>query len=288
MLEHRAAVVLALFVMNGIGELVGRGRTSDVYAYGPGSVVKVAHDDVPLEWPAFEAEITRAVWELGVAAPKVHDVVVIKGRPSVVYERIAGPSLWQQMIDRPSDTPRLARELAAIQKELLQIGIPPGVPDLVDRLVRKIELASGLTPREQVAAKMLVESLPRGAALLHGDLHPGNVLMGKNGPVVIDWFDASIGHPVADVVRSSILMQSNVGAAPRHLPRATRHVLHELRHTYLAEFRSELEMAAVDLAGWQGVVAAGRLAEDAELDDTALMALWRARTDEQSGHSLLV
>ena len=274
--------------MTRVGELVGRGRTSDVYTYGSDTVVKVAYDDVPHEWPTFEAELTRAVWELGVAAPKVHDVVQINGRPSVVFERIAGPSMWQQMVDNPAETARLARELAAIQKSLLHIGIPPGVPDLVDRLVRKIRLVSGLTTDERAEAEVILASLPRGAALLHGDLHPGNVLMGHTGPVVIDWFDATIGHPVADVVRSSILMKPNSGASPTHLPGATSKVLHELHQTYLAAFRSELEIAADDLARWQGVVAAGRLAEDAELDDAALMSLWGSRADKQAGLSLLV
>lgn len=275
-------------MVKSVGELVGRGRTSDVYAYGTDSVVKVAHDDVPHDWPNFEAELTNAVWELGVAAPKVHDVVMINDRPAVVFERIAGPSMWQQMVDRPQDTPALAQELAAIQKTLLQIGIPQGIPDLVDRLVRKIRLASGLSVEERAEAELLVELLPRGAALLHGDLHPGNVLMGQNGPIVIDWFDASIGHPVADVVRSSILMQPNEGAVPRHLPGATHQMLQQLHHTYLAAFRSELEVAVIDLAGWQGVVAAGRLAEGAELDDVALMSLWGERANTASGRSLLV
>jgi len=270
-----------------VGELVGRGRTSDVYAYGADSVIKVAHDDVPKDWPAFEAELTAAVWELGVAAPQVRDVVDVNGRPSVVFERIPGPSMWQQMIDDPKRVPVLARELASIQKTLLQIGIPPRIPDFVDRLVRKIQLAHGLTSDERSEAVALAGALPRGAALLHGDLHPGNVLMGPNGPIVIDWFDAAIGHPIADVVRSSILIQPGGRDAPRHLPKATAALLQVAHGAYLSEFRTELERASGDLARWLGVVAAGRLAEDAEHDAGALIELWSVRADEAEAARLL-
>lgn len=271
-----------------VGELVGRGRTSDVFAYGTDSVVKIPHDDVPSSWPQFEAVLTQAVHSAGVSAPAVRDVVVVSGRASVVFERIAGPSMWQQMLDTPADAPRLARELAAIQKSLLAVGIPPDIPELVDRLARNISVAPGLSADEQTEAVMLAEGLPRGAALLHGDLHPGNVLMGANGAVVIDWFDAAIGHPIADILRSSILMQPTAATAPRHLPGAPRALMHDIHENYLGEFRAELDMAASELASWQAVVAAARLAEGAEVNEDALLSLWAARSDAGAAHASLV
>jgi len=271
-----------------LSELVGQGRTSRVYAYGRDSVVKVVDHGVPDAWPELEAELTRSVWAMGVPAPQVRDVVSIQGRPSVVFEWVAGPSMWQQMVAEPDRAPDLARDLAAIQKTLLQIGIPPGIPDLVDRLLRKIELATVLPENERAEAAALTAALPRGAALLHGDLHPGNILMGPQGPVVIDWFDATIGHPVADLVRSSLLMQPGTSAPPRHLPGATKRVLQLVQQAYLREFHEELQVAESDLARWRGVVAAGRLAEHAETDATALLDLWAARSDDQEAKLALL
>lgn len=38
-----------------------------------------------------------------------------------------------------------------------------------------------------------------GAALLHRDLHPANVILSPAGPVVIDWTNAAAGDPAVDV-----------------------------------------------------------------------------------------
>lgn len=44
-----------------------------------------------------------------------------------------------------------------------------------------------------------------GNVLCHGDFHPDNILMSPRGAVIIDWPDASQGHPLADVARTSLL-----------------------------------------------------------------------------------
>jgi len=259
-----------------VGELVGIGRTSDVYAYGHDAVVKVPHAEVPSGWPAFEAALTAAVHREGVPAPRVLDLIEVDGRTSVVFERVHGPSMWQQMVDVPADAPGLATELASIQRSLLRAGIPDGVPEFVDRLERKIQGAAELAATERDEAVELLRQLPRGAALLHGDLHPGNVLIGASGPVVIDWFDAAIGHPVADIVRSSILIPAAHPAQPRHLPGATSSLLRAVHDAYITAFEDELRIHE-DVATWQAVVAAGRLAEGAEPDESGLLALWQRR-----------
>ena len=274
--------------MTEVGELVGRGRTSNVYAYGTDSVLKVPHAGVPADWPEFEALLTRAVGAQGVAAPEMRDIVTHEGRAAVVFERIDGQSMWQQMLDRPHDVPALTRELAAIQKALLAVGIPHGIPELVDRLTRKIRAAARLSDTEKGEALTMATALPRGAALLHGDMHPGNVLMSPSGPVVIDWFDATIGHPVADVLRSSLLMQPVADVSPWHLPGASAEVLSLMHHTYLGEFRRELDFARDDLGRWQAVLAAARLAEGADVNEDALVALWRSRHDEHIADTLVV
>lgn len=270
-----------------LGELVAAGRTSEVYAFGTDSVAKMLRPGVPRDWLRFEAELTAAVRAAGVPAPLVRDLIEIDTRTALVLEYIDGPSMWELMVDQPLEAAALAQQLASIHRDLMAVGVPSGLPDMVDRTCRKIADADQLADLERAEAVALADSLPRGAALLHGDLHPGNILMSAAGPVVIDWFDAAIGHPVADVVRSSILMRPSTSPAEHaHLPDANPRLLARLHGTYTGAMADLLGPAQDHLASWEAVVAVGRLAEAAHVDESSLIRLWEARHDSQSTSAL--
>ncbi len=265
---------------------MGRGRTSDVYAIANNAVIKISHDDVPNAWAAFEASLTIAVRSEGIPAPEVLDLTEVDGRTAIVFERIVGPSLWQAMVDNPAAIESLTEELVAIHRQVLHAGVPEGVPDFADRLSRKI-VAAGLPESEQAEALEITMALPAGAALLHGDLHPGNVLMGRDGPIVIDWFDAAIGHPVADITRSAILMQPALITAPVHLPNSTPELAAALHRRYVTGFESELRSAGDELGRWLSVIAAGRLAEGTNTNESELLSWWQCRTDPSAAQTAL-
>jgi hypothetical protein len=266
-----------------IGSLIAAGRTSDVYAYGVDSVVKVPRPEVPTHWAEMEARFTAAVRQLGAPAPDVRELVDVDGRQAIVFERVDGESMWQRMLAAPDDVPALCRELGSIHRQILSTGLPPGVMGLVDRMCNKIDEAAQLSPEHREEARSIVLDLPCGAALLHGDLHPGNVLMRRGAPVVIDWFDATIGHPVADVVRSSLLMRPHGGSAGvPHLPGAGAHLLGLLHQAYAAEMADVLAVPNDVLRRWESVEAVSRLAEGAETDESWLVTLW---TDRHAEHA---
>ena len=259
------------------GQLVAVGRTSDVYAFGPDAVVKVPRPSVPAHWAADEAEFTAAVRDLGAPAPAVLDVVQVDKRDAIVFERVRGPSMWELVLDGPQNAAAFGKELADVHRQILRAGLPVAVSGLVGRMRRKINEIKQFSEAERDRALHTLEGLPRGAALLHGDLHPGNVLMSPVGPVAIDWFDAAIGHPVADVVRSSLLIRPFDSVVDRpHMPRAARPVLGELHESYVSAMHDVLLLPSDELCRWEAVVAASRLAEEAETDESPLLALWQA------------
>lgn len=270
-----------------IGPLVAVGRTSDVYEIGRDAVVKVPRPVVPPEWAAMEARFTVGVRELGAPAPEVLDVVEIDGRDAIVFERVHGPSMWDLLRDGSRSAPSIGEELAAVHRRVLSAGLPRAVAGLVERMRNKITQVRQLPESERDDALLAMEQLPRGAALLHGDLHPGNVLMGPRGPVVIDWFDAAIGHPVADVVRSSLLIRPFHGEVERpHMPGARRSDLRALHEAYVWEMADVLGTSTQGLPTWEAVVAASRLSEEAETDESPLLQLWQGRGAPGSGQLL--
>ena len=87
-----------------------------------------------------------------------------------------------------------------------------------------------------------------GTSLLHGDLHPGNILLTADGPVVIDWTNASIGPPGADLAVTWLL----IGAAQAPTSRLERVPVALLRrlfvHAFLAATDRELAASCLSVA----------------------------------------
>jgi aminoglycoside phosphotransferase (APT) family kinase protein len=262
------------------GGLIAVGRTSDVFEWGAGTVIKVPRPDVPDHWAVLEASYTRAVRSVGVAAPEVVEVTRLDGRHAIVFERIDGRTMWEHMLERPDAVPELAAELGRVHRRIFEAGPPAGLEGLIDRTRGKLRESTGLTEREREEAVDALDRLPRGAALLHGDLHPGNVLMADSGPVVIDWFDASIGLPVADVVRSSLLVRpSGAAAVQPHLPGADEVMLRRLHDAYIREMSDVMTPWISTVGTWEAVRAASRLAERGLPDEAVLVDLWQRRGD---------
>jgi hypothetical protein len=77
-----------------------------------------------------------------------------------------------------------------------------GVPDRRgERLGDWLEVLHNplVRPARQHIAQALACGLPE--ALVHGDLHPGNVRGDADHRTVLDWGDCSLGHPAFDILR---------------------------------------------------------------------------------------
>lgn len=252
-------------------EIVGRGRTADVLGFGDGQVVKLLHPGRDPGALALEAAKTRSAHLAGVPAPGVHDEVTIDGRFGVVFDRVDG----ELMLDRIRRTLWRIRSHARVLAEVhvdVHRRSSPELPSQRERLAAKVEEADGLEPSHRRAALDRLAGLGDGDAVLHGDFHPANVILGPEGPVVIDWIDASRGDPAGDVARTMWLLSS--ATIPHGTPGRSFLVgyLGLFRRRYLAEYlgRSQVSPAAVE--AWRLPVVAGRMSEGIEHEAEAISA----------------
>jgi serine/threonine protein kinase len=100
----------------------------------------------------------------------------------MVLERVEGPSMLDVMSSQPWKIRTQATLLADLHGWLHRLQVP-------DDLAAQLDHPYG-----------------PGRALLHLDLHPDNVLLGPDGPVVIDWSNAAVGDGPADVAVAWLLM----------------------------------------------------------------------------------
>jgi Ser/Thr protein kinase RdoA (MazF antagonist) len=158
--------------MNGDLELIGTGRTADVFALDGGRVLRRYRGGESAE---SEAAVMAHVRAHGFPAPAVHHV----DGPDLVLDRLSGPTLLQALAspDATTTPAEAAAVLAGLHHQLH--ALPP---------------AGHAHPVQP------------GSTVIHLDLHPDNVVMTPEGPVLIDWRNATDGPADFDIVYSALIL----------------------------------------------------------------------------------
>jgi len=179
------------------GPVLTAGRDALIHALGPDRVLRCTLDGRGVE---AEAAVMTHLWDLGFPVPRVHRV----GRGELEMDRVDGPTMLQDLLRRPWRLIRHARLLAGLMHRLHAVPAMDGLP-------------VGPVPGDRV---------------VHLDLHPGNVILGRAGPVVIDWTHAAAGAAASDVA----LTWSSLGCFD-HDARGVQAVLADrLRRAFLEAF----------------------------------------------------
>jgi uncharacterized protein (TIGR02172 family) len=256
------------------GALIGEGRTAEIYAWGENQVLKLFHAESSPDSVDYEARIAQIVTEAGISAPAFGGMIEVDGRRGIVYEYVQGTLMLKQLQKQPWSVIKLARQFAEVHAAMHQRSAP-ALPSQHERLERRILQAPRLS--DGVKSRLLkhLERLPTGDTVCHGDFHPENILMSPLGLKVIDWTDAKRGNPMADVARSSIIL--NQRSLPPRMNRLEGFILNTFRglfHTvYLKRYAQIRPFAQEDLEAWIPVQAAARLNEGIREEEDHLVQL---------------
>lgn len=255
-----------------LGQPIARGRTADIFAWEPDQILKLFHADRSLASAEYEARISRLVHASGLAIPAVGEIIETHGRYGLTYERIEGASLLTDLVARPWTLMRAALTLAELHTTIHDHH-GADLPTIRQRLEKNIRSAASLPSSVEAQLLDSLSTLHDERSLLHGDFHPDNVLLTTRGPIIIDWNDATVGDPWADVARTSLLLTASQlppDAPGRLFISAGRRWLHRV---YLKRYTKLRPEGRARLARWQPIVAAARLAENIPGERDRLMAL---------------
>lgn len=178
--------------------------------------------------------------------------LLAKGRAADVYDLGDGTVLRRYR--EGTDT----RHEAAMMRQVAAAGYPvPAVhraegPELVMDRVDGPTMLAELSRRpwkilglaDQLAGLMLrLHEIPVvGGQVLHGDLHPDNVILTRAGPVVIDWSSARIGPWPVDVAMTWIIVATSIPDGGRR----QRAVAAAGQGLFARRFLSRFDRAAVE------------------------------------------
>ena len=251
------------------------GRTAEVYAVGESQVLKLLKPGFNSQMLIAESTKTAAVHAAGGPAPDVSDLVAIDGRPGILIERIQGTSMLDEILANEDDSIGHVMAFADLHAQVLGTPVDTGLPDVKDFLVSKID-NDDLPLSQRTAAKNHMATLPNGDATLHGDYHPGNIILTPDGPTVIDWGEASRGDPAADIARTLLLLtpESVSGAVPN--PGNIASFVTEFANGYKERCIQATDATIKTVAAWRLPMIAARLSEGIA-EETALLQAEVAR-----------
>lgn len=212
-----------------------------------------------------EVRMTKTASEAGLPCPVVYgDVIEMNDRLGFYMEKIRGQAFANQGIyGFGSDAKKLSEEFARFHVKLHEkegVEMPLRFKDVAAASIRN---STVLSVDERMKVLDLLDSLPDGDRVYHGDFHPGNVMRRDDTGelVIVDWVRAMTGHPLADVARASAILSTAWMEFFPGIRRFVRSAIRSFSQRYEEAYFENSEFEPADIEPWRVVVAGMRIGE---------------------------
>jgi aminoglycoside phosphotransferase (APT) family kinase protein len=271
-----------------------------------GDLVARILPDAPVgEW---ESAIQRSVAGQGFRTPAVRLSVPASsplGRYLIVMDRVDGsPPIGGLDLDLrsivrqvPNVMRRVPEHLAGVAAELHSLDPEPvaaeldrldgGLPTTVADFVRqKIEQATAMDRSDLADAGgrlLATEPVSHQRVIAHGDLHPFNLLMTAEGPVLVDWSGGIVADPAFTIAFTDLMLSNPPIPMSRIGMALLRPVGRRMAKHFLARYRAQAPAAGqidTERLDWHRRVHALRILID--------LAAWDLAGTRPAGHPWLI
>ncbi|WP_310551365.1 phosphotransferase family protein [Paenibacillus glufosinatiresistens] len=276
------------------GRSIGEGGCAEVRVWEPGrTIIKLAKSNTS-RW-AMEREYRnqQQAWNQGLSVPRPYELLETDGRPGIISDYIQGQPLIERLFGAWSKEKAPGydeavpdyegwRITARLLAELHRVPAPQGLASQKENFAFAIRNAPYLTDAEKERVLEELRALPDSDRFCHGDPNPGNILLPPEGrPVIIDWMDASCGHPGGDLAEYVVMIRYAV--LPPFLPEEAHRQFDAVREEMIDQFHEEYEacggISRAETEPWLLPIAARKLNADAisEEEKQRLIAFIRSK-----------
>jgi len=248
-----------------VGKLVGQGRTADIFEYGEGKVVKLFHKDFPENYIQYEYNVNKYLQDKLDFVPKIYDIIDHQNKKGIVYEKIAGISLLEFLMNNPLRLFKVTKQFVQLHIEMHKRRFI-GFGTRKEYLRNEIERAKDLNDNNKKIILKYLETLPTSDSLCHNDFHPDNVMYTSKGLRVIDWITATAGNPASDVARTYYILRHGTPIGKLTLSDKIKVRLFQriASNQYLKNYLKKSKISRKEIKNWELVTIASRLAENIE------------------------
>ena len=181
--------------------VIASGVHGTVYLYDEERILKLYNPEVSRETVEKERALAREAFIIGVPTSIPYEVAVCGSRYGIIFEKIRSDSLGHLISSRPDMMEQYAVQYAALARTLHGIHTQRTVfPELKAELEQRLpRLVPFCTEADMRLLEDLITRIPDADNLIHGDLHPGNIMVQDGELLLIDMPDLMRGSPVWDL-----------------------------------------------------------------------------------------
>lgn len=191
----------------------GAGASADVWAIDELRVLKLFRSDVNDVPVALEYAAGAWAADQALPVPRPLARVALEGRAGIIFERMQGADMLSIITRAPWRMWALIRQLADLHGKVHRQPGSTALPRQIDVLRHRIMRSRAGAVAVEAALRRIDRVESDGAWLVHGDFHPGNLLLSGAGVAIIDWAQAAVGLPAADVARTELLLRFGGGGS---------------------------------------------------------------------------
>lgn len=251
--------------------IIGQGFTSEVYQWDDKRVLKLYREGFDHQICEKEFHTMQQVYSKIGICPKPYEIITVDGRIGGVYEYLDGKTMQKELLTKFWSSNHQAKVLAQVHYEM-QTRHDFELITVKDKLCNDIGMLHELTEREKLKLYKVIHELPDGDRLCHFDLHPGNIIYKGGVPVIIDWADACIGDPLADVARTSVLLRYGRSKdQPFYVNLGVKIFQSKMVYQYQKEYLLLSRKNAKDIEQWELPIMAARIGEDIAQEEKELL-----------------
>jgi uncharacterized protein (TIGR02172 family) len=183
---------------------VGQGGNGTTYENPsqPDLILKVDKKQInTLEFVKHEFDVSKAVANLGLPTPKMHEMVRVGDLYATISDRIKDKkSLSRICHDEPQRIEEMAQLMCRMGKELFSTQCNTDFfPSRKEQLMRALDKAQFISRKNRRILKDFAQTIQDIKTCSHGDFNMGNLVLSGDQPVWIDLDRFGYGDPMFDI-----------------------------------------------------------------------------------------
>ena len=182
-------------------EIIGKGTTATVYRLDREMVLKVFKPNTSLDIIRRENDLCKNAFVSGIPTAISYDVVQVGDCYGAVYELLDAEDFLTVIENDKEHLDDYIRKFAVSIRKMHRTEVDPlKFPDIKADSIRMLPLLGEICTSEEIEKlQRLFENIPDRCTFIHGDCHPGNVMIQGGELVFIDMMTCGSGHPVFDL-----------------------------------------------------------------------------------------